>query len=276
MSKQSDLVSVSQGASGDPLYIDTTNDRVGIGTTSPVEALTVSSGNSNSCFVQVTNTDAGEGDNQGLYVGLTTADEGYLGTRHNADLIFAANNAEALRIDSSGDLDLLAGQLLMAGNTTYQILNIYSGADNTTYSTSSQDSTLGGVMSTSVGVSPTTSTSKLIVLWRARSNIRRTAASGNDARGDLFLRWYDGTTYSGNNAANFSTQIGMVNTTGTNSDPMLLHYTVPVITTFLDQTYTRSDTGNWTLRLYGSCDYTSNEITTENISYLLIEVDNGT
>jgi len=35
MSKQSDLVSVSQGASGDPLFIDTVNDRIGIGTAAP-------------------------------------------------------------------------------------------------------------------------------------------------------------------------------------------------------------------------------------------------
>ena len=41
MSKQSDLVSVSQGASGDPLFIDTVNDRVGIGTSSPAQRLDV-------------------------------------------------------------------------------------------------------------------------------------------------------------------------------------------------------------------------------------------
>jgi hypothetical protein len=35
MSKQSDLISVSQGAAGDPLFIDTVNDRVGVGTSSP-------------------------------------------------------------------------------------------------------------------------------------------------------------------------------------------------------------------------------------------------
>jgi hypothetical protein len=34
MSKQSDLVNVSQGADGDPLYVDTTNNGVGIGTSS--------------------------------------------------------------------------------------------------------------------------------------------------------------------------------------------------------------------------------------------------
>jgi hypothetical protein len=42
MSKQSDLVSVSQGASGDPLFIDTANNRVGVGTSSPVAALACS------------------------------------------------------------------------------------------------------------------------------------------------------------------------------------------------------------------------------------------
>ena len=41
MSKQSDLVSVSQGASGDPLFIDTVNDRVGVGTSSPSFKLSV-------------------------------------------------------------------------------------------------------------------------------------------------------------------------------------------------------------------------------------------
>ena len=41
MSKQSDLISVSQGAAGDPLFIDTANNRVGVGTSSPVAPLHV-------------------------------------------------------------------------------------------------------------------------------------------------------------------------------------------------------------------------------------------
>ena len=41
MSKQSDLVSVSQGASGDPLFIDTANNRVGVGTSSPDTILNI-------------------------------------------------------------------------------------------------------------------------------------------------------------------------------------------------------------------------------------------
>jgi len=41
MSKQSDIVKVSQGAAGDPLFVDRTSNRVGIGTVSPATALDV-------------------------------------------------------------------------------------------------------------------------------------------------------------------------------------------------------------------------------------------
>ena len=43
MSKQSDLISVSQGAAGDPLFIDTANNRVGVGTSSPAARLGIPS-----------------------------------------------------------------------------------------------------------------------------------------------------------------------------------------------------------------------------------------
>jgi hypothetical protein len=46
MSKQSDLISVSQGAAGDPLFIDTVNDRIGIGTVTPNYALEINSSGS--------------------------------------------------------------------------------------------------------------------------------------------------------------------------------------------------------------------------------------
>ena len=272
--------------------VDSTNNRVGIGTASPSYTLDVSEdGGGGSVRGRIINTGALAADVSilQLQVGGTSGENliyfgdsadsnaGTIRYDHSADdLGISVNAAERLNINSSGDLNLLTGQLLMAGNTTYQILNVYYGADSTTYSTSSTTSSLGGVMSTSVGITPTTSTSKLIVAWRARSNIRRTSTTGNDARGDLVLRWYDGTTYSGNQVANFSSQIGMVNTIGTGGNPQLIHYAVPVITSFIDQTKTRSDTGTWTLRLYGNCDYADNELTTENISYLLIEVDNGT
>jgi len=87
-------------------YWDASAAKLGIGTNSPNELLTISSGDANSCFIQIANTDSGEANNQGLYVGLTTADEGYVGTRHNADLVFETNDVEAMRIDSSGNVGI--------------------------------------------------------------------------------------------------------------------------------------------------------------------------
>ena len=43
MSKQSDLISVSQGAAGDPLLVDAANNRVGVGTSSPAARLGIPS-----------------------------------------------------------------------------------------------------------------------------------------------------------------------------------------------------------------------------------------
>lgn len=56
MSKQSDLVSVSQGASGDPLYIDTTNDRVGIGTSSPDKLVHLKTAVNNTAVLRIEST----------------------------------------------------------------------------------------------------------------------------------------------------------------------------------------------------------------------------
>jgi hypothetical protein len=143
MSKQSDLVSVSQGSGGDPLYIDTTNDRVGIGTTSPVDtfhavgsdgatsrttyqgatefifenngdfSIDLSTGNANQAFINWHDTDA--------------VQQGWLSYNHNGDYMrFGVNAAERMRIDSSGNLLVgkttsalsSAGQQLQAGGRT--------------------------------------------------------------------------------------------------------------------------------------------------------------
>jgi len=95
----------NSGSSAERVRIDSSGN-VGIGTSSANERLTISSGNSGSCFVQIANTDSGEGDNQGLYVGLTGGDEGYVGTRHNADLVFETNDSERMRIDASGNVGI--------------------------------------------------------------------------------------------------------------------------------------------------------------------------
>jgi len=156
MSKQSDLVSVSQGASGDPLYIDTTNDRVGIGTTSPVDtfhavgsdgatsrttyqgatefifenngdfSIDLSTGNANQAFINWHDTDA--------------VQQGWLSYNHNGDYMrFGANGAERMRIDSSGgvavantrpttDFDVGGRNMVIGSGSGDQGITIYSSS----------------------------------------------------------------------------------------------------------------------------------------------------
>ena len=101
MSKQSDLVSVSQGASGDPLFIDTVNDRVGVGTSSPTATLTAVTG--------VSGNNEGEvrvSDNASYYGSLSrvnASDEVRLGSYGaSQNLTFYTVASERMRIDAAG------------------------------------------------------------------------------------------------------------------------------------------------------------------------------
>ena len=95
MSKQSDLVSVSQGSGGDPLYIDTTNDRVGVGTTSPTRQLEVSKAGTS--YIRAADT------TNSVNVDLLAASSGgWVGTQSNHPFLLQTNNTERMRIDNAG------------------------------------------------------------------------------------------------------------------------------------------------------------------------------
>lgn len=267
--------------------VDSTNNRVGIGTATPTNGRKLHVFDSGDAILRVETTTVGGdgrlelvGDNTGVSqirfgdqdvvnVGLLTYDHS------DNSMAFTTNSSERMRLDSTGGLNLLTGQLLMAGNTTYQILGITGGESTLTYTSTTTTADPGAPMSTGVAYSPTTSTSKLIVVWRARGRIARTVSTGNDSRGAVTLRYYDGTTYTGNVAGYHESWLGMVNTAGSGNAVQLYHYATPTIFGFLDQTKVRSDDGRWFLRLYGNCDYADNEIQMANNSWLLIEVDNG-
>ena len=91
MSKQSDLVSVSQGASGDPLYIDTTNDRVGVKTSSPASALHIDAADSAAGGFRMKNT---AGESVEFYYASSAADSDFVINRTGsgaADIVLKHN-----------------------------------------------------------------------------------------------------------------------------------------------------------------------------------------
>ena len=97
----SDTVNINTG--GSTRATIESNGRLGIGTTSPACDLHVSAANPRGRFTSTGNT-----VNYDIFMGSTTAT---VGTSSNHDTVFMTNDAERMRIDTSGEL-LLALQIL--------------------------------------------------------------------------------------------------------------------------------------------------------------------
>jgi hypothetical protein len=77
---------------------------VSIGTTTPREVFHVHRPSSDSSGIRITNTGTGTASTDGLFVGLSSAEDGYVYHYENNPLIFGTNNTERLRIDASGNV----------------------------------------------------------------------------------------------------------------------------------------------------------------------------
>ena len=90
---------------GSPFHIDTTNDRIGIGTSSPKRHLHINDPSAVSTKIQITNSATGSGsDGDGFQLGIGSAGQAAIEQRENQPLTFSTNNTERMRIDSSGNL----------------------------------------------------------------------------------------------------------------------------------------------------------------------------
>ena len=114
MSRARDLAdSADLSFDGSTLSIDTTNNRVGIGTTSPGAKLGVGGGAGNA-KIKLSNTASGSGNGDGFDLDFTGTDI-YITNRESGFMAFENAGAERMRLDSSGDL--LIGKTANSSNT---------------------------------------------------------------------------------------------------------------------------------------------------------------
>lgn len=130
------------------LYVDSTNNRVGIGTSSPSSLLHLSTSDPR---IRITDTDTA-----GTFELRNTSNVAYINTLANAPMIFGTNSTERMRITSGGNVGIgttvPTAPLTVAGNIATDKQTISSwGATNTraleltTYGAASSNDNVGTV-----------------------------------------------------------------------------------------------------------------------------------
>jgi len=138
----------SIGIDTNTLYIDSTNNRVGIGTTSPSTLLDLSSSDNTYQTIQTTSSDKnaityyknGDCSVDGVYVGLNANEEMMLWQSENDVMRFGTNNTERMRITSDGSIGIgtpssssfnaSANQLVIGSSSGNKGLTIFTGTSN--------------------------------------------------------------------------------------------------------------------------------------------------
>ena len=107
-------------------FADDSEDRIGIGISTPQRALHINEINdTGSAVVSVTTDNTGSTATDGLYFGVTDNDQvGYLWNYENANLVLGTNNSEAVTVQPGGDVtvvgDVTANGVLLTSSRDFK------------------------------------------------------------------------------------------------------------------------------------------------------------
>jgi len=135
-SANTDYMAYGQIRNGTPLYMDTTNNRLGIGTTTPTEQLSILGGASASGAISLRGNNVAAA-NELLVSQSTDGATAYVYNRANGPMIFGTNNTERVRVLAGGNVGI--GQ-----NTPTSLLHVGSGASQTVVYVQGSTSGTGG------------------------------------------------------------------------------------------------------------------------------------
>jgi len=88
------------------LYVDSTNNRVGVGTTSPQNALHLNSSGDGSNYIQLTNSDTGATNGDGALVGLSSAELLVLANQESNDITLQTAGSDRVRVKADGKVGI--------------------------------------------------------------------------------------------------------------------------------------------------------------------------
>ena len=88
------------------LHVDATNNRVGVGTTSPQNALHLNASDSGSKYIQLTNSTTGTTNSDGAIIGLSSGELLVLGNQESNDITLQTAGSDRVRVKADGKVGI--------------------------------------------------------------------------------------------------------------------------------------------------------------------------